>query len=389
MSKREMGNWILGRVARDFGYADSNCMIYDEYMLGKYGGGRARKIWAERIGKKYQWIAMYQLAARLSDHVERKRDTWDPEPLCQPLILLEERQLDPTLPPKLSGDQRGNNAWWMPFVVDPNIDSALSDDYWVKRRDDIPNLEAFLTPTNRSGQRWQILTAYPTWGQRREDAPFEEEYRHMWIQIRGYLVKTSDATGAFSCLRGRNFFGRWMPEGGSYLYGFAGEYPWATPFNTDPLTYHGRPGRGDGLPYELMPVCEQISGEWEYDASLPHSLYINAPARIFFTLADLWWNGVDGFASNSRTVFRDPTIIERGPSSLLCDVDDLRARLDRLGLTIIWTLLGEKIILGGRHDGPSLNRTFSQVGLLSSSGSIRASKIAFFEKYDDSTGPRM
>jgi hypothetical protein len=35
-------------------------------------------------------------ASRLSDNVSRKQTTWDPEPVRLPLILMEERKLDPT-----------------------------------------------------------------------------------------------------------------------------------------------------------------------------------------------------------------------------------------------------------------------------------------------------
>ena len=91
LSKKNMGEWILQRVARDFDYKDSGCEEYDSYMLGKYGGGRGKPKWAERIGKKYQWVAMFQLASRLHDHVGRERDSREPESLRTPLILVEER----------------------------------------------------------------------------------------------------------------------------------------------------------------------------------------------------------------------------------------------------------------------------------------------------------
>ena len=77
--KDTMGKWILKRVADGLAYEESGCERYDEYVLGKYGGGRGKETWAERIGKKYQWIALYQLASRLHDHVERKRDSWEPK----------------------------------------------------------------------------------------------------------------------------------------------------------------------------------------------------------------------------------------------------------------------------------------------------------------------
>lgn len=59
VSKDDMEKRILQRVAQGFGYEGSGCERYDRYMLGKYGGGRGKPTWAERIGKKYQWVAMY------------------------------------------------------------------------------------------------------------------------------------------------------------------------------------------------------------------------------------------------------------------------------------------------------------------------------------------
>ena len=113
LPKKDMGEWILQRAARDFGYKDSGCEGYDSYMLGKHGGGRSKPNWAERIGKKYQWVAMYQLASRLHDHVDRKRDSWEPEPLRTPLILKKGRKIDPTLPPNIAEEERDAGSWWM------------------------------------------------------------------------------------------------------------------------------------------------------------------------------------------------------------------------------------------------------------------------------------
>src|SRR5262249_38954279 len=132
--KTNMGKWILQRVTRDFSYAGSGCEGYDGYMLGKYGGGRGKPTWAERIGKKYQWVALYQLASRLHDHFDRKRDSWESVPLQAPLILLEERKLDPTLPPKIAEEERHAVAWWITASVDFGSTETLSDEEWVARQ---------------------------------------------------------------------------------------------------------------------------------------------------------------------------------------------------------------------------------------------------------------
>ena len=114
VSKQDMGRWILQRATLEFGYENSGCEDYDRYMLGKYGGGRGKPAWPERIGKKYQWLALFQLASRLHDHVPRRQDDWEPEPLRTPLILLEERKHDPTLSARqVAKLEELPNEWWL------------------------------------------------------------------------------------------------------------------------------------------------------------------------------------------------------------------------------------------------------------------------------------
>ncbi|PYS12278.1 MAG: hypothetical protein DMG17_21200 [Acidobacteria bacterium] len=139
-----MAKWILRRIVEAFGYAGSGCEQYDHYMLGSHGGGRGRPAWAERIGKKYQWIAMYQLAARLSDHAVRERDEWEPEPLRKPLTLIEERQFDPTLPRNLADRDERATCWWIPTRIDLAANANLTDEAWVKNHDDVPTLSRLL-----------------------------------------------------------------------------------------------------------------------------------------------------------------------------------------------------------------------------------------------------
>ena len=135
---------------------------------------------------------------------------------------------------------------------------------------------------------------------------------------------------------------------------FVGEYPWAAPFNTEPEWYHGRGGGDSNLPCQFLPVYVDLVAEWEYDASLSEYMHIGIPARAFFEADDLRWDGRDGFAAkNKETVMRVPSVTEDGPSGLVAAADDLKDRLKRLNKRLIWTLLGEKLLLGGRHDRKS------------------------------------
>lgn len=388
VSKQEMGTWILQQVAIGLGYENSGCEQYDRYILGNYGSGRGRKMEAERIGKKYQWLAMFQLASRLYDHVAQRRESYTPEPQRTPLILLEERKLDPTLPPDIIGSNRDADAWWIGASADLGAGENFSDSEWILRQEDLPALEDLLAVLERNSQRWRLLIAFPSWGRQDEDAGRNTPYRQVWVHLQSYIVPKEQIATAYDCIHRRNFFGLWMPEGPTWLYGFAGEYPWATPFNIEPEGWHSRGGYGDDLPVSYTPAWGHLAVEWEYDASLLQNFHMLVPARAFFASRNLWWDGRDGYRLvHGRTVFRDPSVTEGGPRALIGDTDDLLKRLDTLGLCLIWTLLGEKRIIGDRHDAATPCRTFSQIARLADDGSVEVGKLVIFEDYYKDTGP--
>ncbi|GAG25337.1 unnamed protein product, partial [marine sediment metagenome] len=192
--KGTMGKWILKQVVDGLAYEGSGCEQYDRYILANYGGGRGREKWAERIGKKYQWIAMYQLASRLHDNVERKRDSWTPEPQRTPLILLEERKLDLTLPSNIAHNEGRGDVWWIGSSADLHSGKELPDAEWVMRQDDLPALEKLLSVLERDGQQWRLLVSYPSWGRPDEDAGWNSPYRQVWVHVESYVVPKNIVT---------------------------------------------------------------------------------------------------------------------------------------------------------------------------------------------------
>ena len=376
-SKDNMGKWIVQRVARDFRYDGSGCEEYDEYIVGRFGDGRGKPEWAERIGKKYQWMAMYQLVSRLQDHLERKKNPWDPSPLRTPLILLEERKLDPTLPHTVFEGESRTTPWWLGGSVEFGSSDSVSHEQWIAE-DDLPSLESMVALAENDGQTWRALVFYASWAEDRETREEGEPYRHVAINVEGYLVPEEEQSSAYKSLLRRNVSDRRMPGAAKFLYGFPGEYPWATSFNTEPDEWHWSGGRDASVPYEAC--WNRVVAEWAYDASLPRNFSVVVPARGFFSSGDLWWDGRDGYrVSGGRTIFRDPSVTEGGPLSLVADAQDLLRRLESMGRCLIWTMLGEKMILGGSRDDSFPRRIFSQVALMNGDGSVTASDRVFKE----------
>ena len=240
----------------------------------------------------------------------------------------------------------------------------------------------------RDGQRWRILVAYPDWSQHDEDSDWTGPYRRLWIRVTSHLVKNAEFAVAYDFLtRKKKVFAHSLPSNATYSYGFAGEYPWATSFNTEPEEWHGDGGIREHLPVRYQPAWNHLEVEWEYDATLPRQFQMAVPARDFFTLDDLWWCGKGYGRDNAHVVFQNPSLLENGPDSLLADADDLPERLNKLGLRLIWTLVGEKQILGGRFDTPRPpQQTFSQVACLRDDGSVQFGERVFFVDDVEDTG---
>lgn len=379
MLRPAIGRWIAKRVLDDFGYRSSMCSGYDTAVTQETGGGRAKPAWAERIGKKYQWIAMYQLASRLYDSVDRQKDSFERRTGRLALILNDERKLDPTISWPERPDLAPSGCWWIGGNVDLPSTKQLDYATWVTRRDDLPSMESLLAPKGRDGQRWLPLICYPTWSEYREDRPYGEPYRSTWLHLEAFLVPEGQLDAAMKVISRRNFFGKRMPGSAKWLHVFVGEYPWASACNVETDDWLGFETKVDGSVLEFIPVYNEVVCEWEYDGSLPGSINFHIPARAFFKSGSLWWNGIDGFSTpDGKTVFRDPSASEGGPATLLADIDDLLSRLERLGSRLVWTLLGRKYVLGDEApDSPQV--TYSQTAVLNKDGTIVVGDRVFFE----------
>lgn len=379
--RKNMGRWIVERIAKEFGYAGSGCERYDAQMLRTYGPGRGREKWAERIGKKYQWRAMYQLASRLHDNATRKEKSWDPGTLRTPLILAEEREFDPTLPRGARAEVFGTNSnvWWIGGSPDFKKFLGKSHAQWVRTKSDLPNAKKLLRPQEFQEQNWLPLLQYPRWEQSLVDGDKDGPHRHVWMHVCAYLVNAKLLQAAFDESNRRDLFGDWFLGDLTYSYGFMGEYPWGTLFNLYPEEWE----RSDGLDAELsvphVPAWNHIPIEWEYDATIGNSFHAPVPAKRFFDGCELWWNGNNGFRDSSgRTLFLLPSLGRDGPQSLMVDATYLLEWLKKMDLGLLWGLIGEKQIHGGSVHETNPMSTFSQVAMLKHDGSIESGRLVSF-----------
>jgi len=367
-NKIKIGQWISKHLADTF---HLGCGSFDEYEkeVTSYGFGRDKPVWAERIGKKYQWIALNRLASNLHDKYSRKRDGWDPKPIRIPLILQEERKFDPSIPTPVLPDPKSDACWWSPLDMNLVATQHLSFSDWAEFRDDLPSMDDLMRPNEANTQRWLVLHQMGDWSEYSDRTDSNAPYRSVWFHLRSYLVPTAQFEDVRAAIAKRNYFERWLPEGGSWLHCYVGEYPWATSFNTEPDSYMGAGSELRNTDLTLIHTANVVNCEWAYDGSLERNINFRVPAKPFFKGRQLRWDGQDGFETISgKTIFRDPHVTEGGSSALIADTEMLPKLLSRLGYRLVWTLVGGKDVLRQPHNEHTPTEVFSQFAYLDEHG---------------------
>lgn len=365
--------WFLQQVVA-LGYPGycKLCAYYDADMQRRYGGGRARPAWAERIGKKYYWILLQRIVGNLSDHL-RQKDFGEAVPLpSEPRLQgLELRQTDPT--DLRSYKETGNNQrWdWRPekaYQFGENLDTP--DREWVALSD-FPDALDFLHIEDRDGNAWLPLKLYKTWDHVLSADP-DARYpkRHVTLNLLSVLVAKERFSGLREALREARFdIGSFDPAARDHSGGFIGEYPngsaFRQRFETEELPY-----RTTVLGVPVSMTTMDLAPEFEYDYSGNGSSPLLVPAPPFAENRRLEWNGNSGWVSlRGETVFWDPQNENRfEASALLVRRDWLLDFLRERELVLLWSSFQQKIVVTGSLGSGSSGRHMhhSAVALLDS-----------------------
>ncbi|GMU26404.1 MAG: hypothetical protein AMXMBFR16_13090 [Candidatus Uhrbacteria bacterium] len=351
--------WIFSRVL-DLGWAPKLFGEFDRYAVGHVNRSSHK---VERVGKKYQWIALHELLARVADRHVFVGD-WHkgtPGSYHGAWQLGFVRDIDPTM--TLRGPAKKESAsascWWT-VSHNPSASFEGSDSEWLRTVNDWPNpcsLVRIADPNNKH-RRWLALSSFLTWEDPRVEIrqANDEPCRYTWLNLEGYCVRKSELRRVIAWAKKQDFWGRWMPEPPEfYSYNcYLGEYPWSQAFQDlgipADLNTSWSPtelDRGHTAPCPLLTasacyLCEGVA----LDCSLDETVCLQLPAPWMFDVLTLRWNGVESEYVNDdgHVVAFDPSARNFGPGTLLVDEKHLLTGLAGHDLAIIWILLGGKRI---------------------------------------------
>lgn len=367
--------WIFHQII-DLGYAESEQLTqYDEFLIGKYGTGRGRDSWGERVGKKYQRIALYQLLGILYDNVEIN---WEAQFQAQPRSTLQAeylRNFDPTILIDKSPDS-SLKPWWFKYTYNFQERASRTDDEWLNEYDDFSLSSSNLIPSSHSGEEWVVVSMFS--GQNsKEDRDDDGLYRKLELSVHGYLVKSTNADRFWKWIRKQDIFEngtlRRPKEVPSSV--FLGEYPWASSVE-DFLEQSEFEASYDHLSYPVFSAafCKNI--ELRYDAIERNNFFVSLPTVLFFEFETLSWDGSCGYSlSNSNELVIDcPAVKSGGPNSLIVRRDFLDRFLDENDFALFWTVTSTRMVLGGGFTDSGRGYAEKSVVHRYSKSKIRSSK---------------
>jgi len=325
----------------------------------------------ERIGKKYQWLALYELGARLADNCAFLGDRdGDPSPVRYDGESFGSlRDLDPSL--LLSGTQDDGwtnfegPCWWTPICPDLR---ALSPDerlHWLYSEVDLIDSDTCIDVIDPTGQRWLVMSGgISVWERSRERA--SGPARQSWSRVSCVAVEKA----AWEELR-RQMEGRILGDPSALpkmqLYSghvYLGEYPWHSAW-LQMQEDHDVGFRVDDIFIPVRPtVTEYVCEQGNYDESIDQTVNVTLPAPWLINLMGLHLSdGRRATFDDAESVrrFFDPSIASAGPQAGLVDRDAFLATLEGEGLTPIWVIAGEKGVYGGAGASFGGRRDFTSV----------------------------
>ena len=368
--------WVAWR-AHELGWSEALHHAFDR----RIGTGRNSHE-VERIGKKYQWLATYELAARMEDNLAvltGKEEENGPSPL---------RNIDPSMLRERTEDDgwrrpREASFWapWRPTIEARTPGEALA---WLHSSASILDGAENIEVSDHDGRQWLVLTGFEIWEEDRDRLRSES-----WRRIGCTVILAADLPQFLERLEGIHLTGNHdMPVGGADGYHMhLGEHPWAWSDHSDNGWIEWRPNGGDWQAPALAvrpPTAEYTAESSSYDYSITQNITLNLPAgwlidKLGLRLSD--GRSIEYRNADDEVVFMDPSAHRVGRSAALVDRAAFLEMLAREELVAIWAVAGEKSVFGPLHsDGFGGRRAFTRL-FHSEAGALQAlPRFETFEK---------
>ncbi|GFD92211.1 hypothetical protein KUL156_41720 [Alteromonas sp. KUL156] len=338
--------WIVKRVF-DLGYDMKLHGKYDK-NFSYYGRDSSDK---ESIGEKYQWIALHEILAIISDNYKIEDFHREDFNYYKGAWQLYARDIDPISITKVNDNEYDDDPfedekekhWWS----DENYSYWNQSNFeWSRNIQDLPKMQNVVEKIDDKGNEWLFLEYYPEWQEPKKigEKKYDSKRKRVHYLIQGYLVNKDEKINVIEFLKNKNFFDRWMPENGDgYTNLFSREKFWSPAYfdsyRDDEWSEVYCRETGENMEEKLIVATTNVKGSISSDKSGANFKY-NIPCRRIFEGMNLQYSNIDGDFINDKEINVVTNINKRGT---LINKKEFLSFLKENNMEIIWTLLGEKI----------------------------------------------
>lgn len=354
--------WICAR-AHTMGWTEELFEKFDEGPhISRERMGNHR---VERIGKKYQHIALAEVTARLTDNLVMCSYYDDSKLLAfeyGPSGRDMKEDIDPSLlirGTRESGWSSTPVTWWTPSS--PRLPSGDTDLLlsWVAVDSDLCNGPEEIEVVSPDNHRWLVVHSSRHW-----KVPGQSRRNHAdaWSRVTCLVTRlgAGPALAADLLSEQRSDSSRLLDDG--RLKTFLGEHGWR---DAKEIKLSKEPSVGIATPYAGIVESLTAEGNTE-DNSVEESFMLYLPSAAAMELLDLRLrSGRKPEYVDATGVLRwqDPSLHTRGAGAGVVSRDYFLKRLAQAGLEPVWILAGEKNVYasqdlgGGNGFGGRLNHT--------------------------------
>jgi len=364
-SRKKAQRWVCKR-ALNLGWSKD---LFGDFEK-RYFHGRQNDHTIERVGKKYQWIAFYEFLSHLADnciYIGKGYSGVDNSQFYGPWQI-GKRNLDPTHWIKSTEDdgwcKQQGDCWWQPFNYSSGGASVEELQAWLWDEDIVPPFKKLLQVKDGRSNHWLVLTGDASSRKEPERNKDNIPCQTTYFRINSYIVPKDDVIHLKNPTIRENLFGDIPLSSDSTMYqAFIREYPWHPIYKDIPVYRYIGGGNSDFkhgrnvIDNGIKGIMNTVTYRWEsagYDKSVDQSILINLPSRKIVEGLNLHHDLIKlGHWKNHQgeTVFFDPSVKEKGPSSSLCRTIHLSDWLKNNDLQIIWLVDGEKQLYIGYSVG--------------------------------------
>ena len=342
--------WIMDRVIK-LGWRPE---LHEEYDRDRGGFDRLQNSSVERIGKKYQWIALYEFLAMIGSNYYYVQDRWldDTPATFKSAYQTSARDLDPTVDPLLLEEFTHKNddekdIWWKPSY------SAWGTENWQSSSEDIPRPKTIIE-SKHSNSTFITLLSWAIWKSERENPEDEDDrrYRELWIRAQGYVVYKKDLQTIIRWSKDKRFYNDTLPQPADHSHSvFLSEFPNSSAYQDTIAIYEPSDGwttPDKQTPFKVIqPVIKYSGSSFEEDRALRNTgIKIYSPNLTIRKLLDIQdTDSLGVYKSKDKNICMFNPDLDKylSSDSLLVNKNKFIEELERKSLTIIWSVLGEKL----------------------------------------------